>query len=62
MNNQQHATKYLPSLRNLPCEETFHKLKLPVLQYGQLRWDMIETYKLIMEKYDKAVASSLPKQ
>ena len=53
-------TNYVPSLKT-SHEKSLHKLKLPSLQYRQLREDMIETYKFLMGKYDKAVANILPK-
>ena len=61
-NLQQHATKYVSPLKHLSYEERVHKLKLPNLHYRQLRGNMIETYKLMMGIYDKAVANRLSKQ
>ena len=36
-------------------EEQLQRLKLPTLQHRRLRGDMIETYKLMTGKYNKAV-------
>ena len=49
---QRRATKLIPSLKHLSYSERLRKLKLPSLQFRQLRGDMIETYKIISHKYD----------
>ena len=61
-NVQRWATKYLPSLKNLSYEERLQKLKLPTSWYKRLRADMIETYKLMTDKYDHAIVDFIPKQ
>jgi hypothetical protein len=49
---QRRATKQIPGMKNLNYEERLRKLKLPTLKYRRTRGDIIETYKIINEKYD----------
>ena len=56
---QRRATKYLPGFKDLTYDERLKKLNLPTLAYRRLRGDMIETYKIIKEIYDKGVAPTL---
>lgn len=51
---QRRATKQLPGLRNLSYPERLKKLRLPTLAYRRVRGDMIEMYKALSEKYDRA--------
>ena len=52
-NVQRRATKQIAGMQNLTYEERLRKLKLPTLAYRRLRGDMIETYKILTEKYDR---------
>ena len=48
---QRRATKQLPGMKDLPYPERLKILKLPTLMYRRARGDMIETYKLLHDKY-----------
>jgi hypothetical protein len=56
---QKRATKQIPGFNNLSYPERLKKLKLPTIAYRRIRGDMIETYKIINEKYDPEVSSFL---
>jgi hypothetical protein len=43
----------LPDMKDLTYEERLRKLKLPSLRYRRLRGDMIETFKIVNEIYDR---------
>ena len=58
-NVQRRATKMLPDMKDLTYEERLRKLKLPSLRYRRLRGDMIETFKIVTEIYDKRVTEDL---
>ena len=49
----------LPDMKDLTYEERLRKLKLPSLRYRRLRGDMIETFKIVTEIYDKRVTEDL---
>ena len=49
---QKRATKMISCLKNMNYEDRLKKLNLPTLKYRRLRGDMIETYKIVTEKYD----------
>jgi hypothetical protein len=49
---QRRTTKQIPGMKNLNYEERLRKLKQLTLKYRKTRGDMIETYKIINEKYD----------
>jgi hypothetical protein len=49
---QRRTTRQIPGMKNLNYEERLRKLKLPTIKYRRIRGDMIETYKIINEKYD----------
>ena len=48
---QRRATKQLPGMKDLPYPERLKILKLPTLVYRRARGDMIETFKLLHDKY-----------
>ena len=54
-NVQRRATKLLPGMSKLSYEERLKTLGLPTLQYRRLRGDMIETFKILHNKYDQQV-------
>ena len=58
-NMQKRATKLLPGYDNLSYEEIFKKLRLPTLTYRRLRGDLIETYKILTNKYDPEIGENL---
>ena len=56
---QRRATKLIPKLKNIPYVERLKQLKLPTLVYRRFRGDMIETFKILKNKYDKSVTPKL---
>ena len=52
-NVQRRATKMLPKLKDKSYEERLKLIKLPTLKFRRLRGDMIETYKILNNIYDK---------
>ena len=42
----------MPGLNDLPYEERLRTLRLPKLTYRRIRGDMIQTFKIINNKYD----------
>jgi len=44
---QQRATRILPTLRSLCCEERLGRLKLPTLSYRQIRGEMLITFQIL---------------
>jgi len=58
---QKTATKILPGLKNLPYSKRLKICKIPTLHYRRIRGDMIETYKIVSEKYQPDVAPTLYK-
>ena len=56
-NVQRRATKSIPGLSNLSYEECLRKINIPTLAYRRIRGDMIETYKILSEKYDPEVSN-----
>ena len=49
---QRRATKLFRECKNLPYVERLKYLDLPTLRFRRCRGDMIETYKLLTNKYD----------
>ena len=49
---QRSATKLLRECRNLSFSERLKYLKLPTLRFRRCRGDMIETFKLLTQRYD----------
>jgi len=49
---QMRATKLVSGLRNKSYKERLIELKLPTLKYRRIKGDMMEVYKLLMNKYD----------
>ncbi|XP_074658653.1 uncharacterized protein LOC141911564 [Tubulanus polymorphus] len=48
---QGRATRMIVNVKNLPYEERLKYLKIPCLTYRRLRYDMIETFKLVTNVY-----------
>ena len=53
---QKRATKQLPGMKELPYQERLKVLNLPTLAYRRMRGDLIETYKILTDKYDPVVS------
>jgi hypothetical protein len=51
--------KQIPGFNNLSYPERLKNLKVPTMAYRRIRGDMIETYKIINEKYDPEGSSFL---
>ncbi len=49
---QRRLTKMIPELVHLPYHERLRQLKLPTLVYRRHRRDLIQTYKILSQKYD----------
>ena len=56
---QRRATKLIPNLKKLTYVERLKHLKLPTLVYRRFRGDMIETFKILTNKYNKSVTPKL---
>ena len=56
---QRKATKMLKQCKNLSYENRLKMLNLPTLTYRRFRGDMIETYKILNNVYDKDVVPLL---
>ena len=52
-------TLAIPGLKNMQYEERLRHLKLPTLAYRRLRGDLIDTYKILTQKYDPTVCEGL---
>ena len=50
---QRRATKFIPSLQDLPYEERLKQLRLPSLEHRRKRGDMIQTYKYMSGLYHR---------
>ena len=57
-NVQKRATKLLPGYENLSYEDRLRKPNLPTLTYRRLRGDLIETYKILTNKYDPEICEN----
>ena len=53
---QKRATKQLPGMKELPYQERLKVLNLLTLAYRRMRGDLIETYKILTDKYDPVVS------
>ena len=56
---QKRATKMIPALKNLPYKDRLKACDMSTLHYSRVRGDMIETYKILSEKYDTNVVPNL---
>jgi hypothetical protein len=56
---QKRAIKQIPGFNNISYPGRLKKLKLPTIAKRRIRGDMIETYKIINEKYDPEASSFL---
>ena len=51
-NVQRKFTKHTKGLQNISYEERLKRIKLPSLEYRQLRNDMIQVFKIAKKIYD----------
>ena len=58
---KKQATKILPQLKHLSYCDHLRACNLTMLHYRCIRGDMIETYKIVIGKYDIAVSPKLEK-
>ena len=56
---QRHFTKRIDGLYNLNYNERLKVLNLPSLEFRRMRGDLIETYKIVRELYDKSTTNTL---
>ena len=49
------ATKFIISLNKYSYKDRLIQLNLPTLKYRRLRWDMIEVFKVVKQKYDTTI-------
>ena len=56
---QRNFTKNIYSVKHLNYEERLKKLNLPSLEFRRLRGDLIQTFKITNEFYDKKTVTSL---
>ena len=52
---QKRATKFIISLKKYSYKDRLIQLNLPTLKYRRLRWDMIEVFKRVKQKYVTAI-------
>jgi len=50
---QKRATKFIISLNKYSYKDRLIQLNLPTLKYRRLRWDMIEVFKIVKQKYER---------
>ena len=58
-NVQRRFTKHIKGMSDLPYEERLSRIKLPSLEYRQLRGDLIQVYKIAHKFYDPSTTNSL---
>ena len=58
-NVQRKYTKHIKGLQNVPYEERLNIIKLPSIEYRQLRGDMIQVYKIDYYFYDTESTRSI---
>ena len=56
---QRRYTKHILEVKKLPYEERLRRIKLPSLEFRLFRGDLIETYKIAHNLYDKTSVDSL---
>ena len=49
----------LPGMKDMSYEERLKELKLPTLKFRRLRGDLIETFKILQNIYDKRVTGGM---
>ena len=58
-NVQRKYSKHINGLSNIPYEERLRRIKLPSLEFRQLRGDMLQVYKIAHNFYDPQSTSSI---
>ena len=58
---QKWATKILPELKDLSYYDHLRACNLTTLHYRRISGDMIETYNILMGKYDTAISPKIEK-
>ena len=58
-NVQRKFTKHIKGLNETPYEERLSKIKLPSLEFRQLRNDMIQVFKIANNFYDPATTNTI---
>ena len=58
-NVQRKYTRYIKGLQNLTYEQRLKKIRLPSLEYRQIRGDLIQVFKIAKNMYDPASTQSL---
>lgn len=58
-NVQRRATRMVPTLKGLTYPQRLQKLKIPTLVFRRMRGDMIETFKILTDIYDKDASPRL---
>ena len=58
-NVQRKYTKHIKGLQNVSYEERLNIIKLPSIEYRQLRGDMIQVYKIAHNFYDPESTTSI---
>ena len=56
---QRSATKQVPGLQSMTYSERLRTLKLPTLKHRRRRGDLVETYKIVHQLYDKGAVPEL---
>ena len=56
---QRNFTRNIFSVKHLSYEDRLEKLKLPSLEFRRLRGDMIQTFKITRQFYDRKTVDSL---
>ena len=58
-NVQRKFTKHIKSLSSLPYEDRLFKIKLPSMEFRQLRGDMIQVFKIAHGFYDPVTTNTI---
>ena len=58
-NVQRKYTRYITGTKNLTYEQRLKKIKLPSLEYRQIRGDLIQVFKIAKNMYDPASTHSI---
>ena len=56
---KKRATKFIISLKKYSYKDRLIQLNLPTLKYRRLRWDMIEIFKIVKQKYDTTIVPKI---
>jgi len=56
---QKRATMFIISLKKYSYKDRLIQLNLPTLKYRRLRWDMIDVFKIVKQKYDTIIVPEI---